>query len=287
MAKTKALTPERRKELLTEAFELHEKLEELELAYEADADDEDDPTAQQLDEAIERLGEIQGEYLAGLPTVAVSRCPFCDQKLLYPIDNLGLQGLWWDGEHPIRPDAQLLDPHFLALTGAVDLGQAAEEPPAAAEFAPFRVEPGPEAPFVVPRLFENENVQAVVSTIKVGNHTAYPVVYYADPLPLDALRVNTWGSEWYEYRTPEGELKWGQANDSEQDYDFDLEPWIAKERVKWIAPDDEALILHGEAEECPYLGLKGRREVLCIQAGLVWGLSDLVPRTKDAEADEP
>ena len=275
MAKT-VLKPQRRKELLAEAYELYQKLDDLEVAYETVDDDEEATAhAQAIDAALARLDHICEEYLDGLPAVGISRCPICEKRLAYPIDTFGLGGLWWNVAQPVRPEPEEMDPHFFALTGAVVLGQGVEGGRASVEVAPILVEPGPERPFVIPRLFDVPDMQAVLSTLRIGEQTAYAIVYFADPVPKDALRANTWGSDRYEYLTADGDLKWAQAFDVEQEYEFDLRECIEGGQLKWIVPGDENLTLREGLEECPYLELEGRHEVLCLQHGRVWSIADV------------
>lgn len=270
-----SFTPTQRAALLEEAFELMPEFEELDGDYEAVGEDESESIGQRLDEISDRLEEIRKDYLAGLPRVAISRCPFCRKPLVYPIDNLGIDGLWWDSDQPLRPDPEAHCPHFYGLSGALKLGG---EPPE----IPILVKPGPEVPYVISRLFRTEGLVAVVSSVPVGEHTGFPIAYYADPLPEDVLRPDTWGMGSYEYLSPEGAVQWGEAEDPEIDYDYDLARWIGEGRVQWIAPGDPELALHEGHGNCPYLKLDGRREGLRIQLGEVWTLSDLdAPDTDD------
>jgi hypothetical protein len=188
--------------------------------------------------------------------------------LEYPIDHMGIDGLWWNRDYAVRPDPEPLDPHFFGLTGALKLTGRIPK-------APILVETGPEVPFVIPRALQLPGVLAVVSSLSIGPHVGYPIAYFADPIPEKTPRVNTWGVEKYWYCTAEGEIKWGEAEDFEAEYDYDLARWIKGGQLKWIAPGDEDLVLHDSVRGCPYVGLSGRQESLCVQDGEVWGLSDL------------
>ena len=266
--KPKPFTPEEREELLAEAFDLISERQALADEYEAAGEGDDEPIGEELDKVHDRLGELDDEYRERLPAVPISRCPFCDRVINYPIDHMDLDGLWWNSDNPVRPDPELYDPHFVGVSGALKLaGRIAK--------APFLAEPGPEVPFVVPRVMQLEGVVAVVSSLQIGPHAGYPVVYYADPVAEAMLRVNTWGMESYRYCTPDGEQKWGETADFEDDYDYDLAKWMRDGRLRWIAPGDGDLALHSGAAGCPYLDLSGRRETLSIQDGEVWGSSDM------------
>jgi hypothetical protein len=252
------LTAARRQELLREFFHLHDERFQL-----------------QLDRATEHSNRVQqtlalqraliDEYRAGLPLLPLGRCPFCDKIMRHSLDAMDLTGLWWDFERPVRAVTEDLCPHYLALAGAVSIDRER------VASVPMLVVPGPEAPYVVPRLLAGRPVRAVVSSVRIGPHVGYPIFYFADPVPQDLRRVNTWGTGDYHYTTADGRSAWDRDRDTEADYDFDIAGWLGRGQLLWIAPDDPACELHGEAAGCPYVGLAGRREVLKVQDGKVWG----------------
>ncbi|MBU7006560.1 hypothetical protein [Phosphitispora fastidiosa] len=221
----------------------------------------------QLAGMAKEIQELLRRYLEGLPVRDLSRCPFTGEKFSLAIDDLGLDGLWWNFDAPKRPENQLLATYF-ALDGALKLGGEPER-------APFLCSPGPDVPFVLPRLLEFVQVKAVLSSFKIGPHTAYPIVYYADPMLYGEKRVNDWGTKRYwetgsiipELWTP-GQYVTLTPDASE--YDFDLASWIKAGKLLWIAPGDASLTLHGHISSCPYLDLPGSRRLKFIRDGKVW-----------------
>lgn len=213
------------------------------------------------------IQELLGRYLEGLPVRDLSRCPFSGEKLSVAIDDLGLDGLWWNYDAPKRRSNKLPATYF-ALDGALKLEGEPEK-------APFPCSPGPDVPFVLPRLLAFIQVKAVISSIKIGSHTAYPIVYYADPMLCGEKRVNDWGTQRYwepesiipELWTPGQYISLPPDSD---EYDFDLASWIKTGKLLWIAPGDESLTLHGHVNGCPYLNLPGSRSLKLIQNGKVW-----------------
>lgn len=228
-------------------------------------------------------GRIGRQYKAGVPVIPLSRCPYCRFVNYHSIDYYDLDGLWWAssipkelfriGETALRPrDRHQLCPHFWMLSGAVHLDQTLT-------VAPITVAPGPEVPFVVPRLLRQHSMRAVISSIPVGRHTAYPIVYYSLVKPV---RINHPFNEWSNNNTG-----WVQDNGKAQtieavykpyyfdeaalkivdDVDFNLASWIEAGQVFWINPGDESLTLQQEVDKCPYLNLPGRREMLYIRRG--------------------
>lgn len=228
---------------------------------------EENPLEKELVAMNNEIQELLESYMKGLPIVDLSRCPFTGEKVSMAIDNMGLDGLWWNHDAPKRPENKLPDSWY-ALDGALKLKSEPEK-------APFLCSPGPDVPFVLPRLIEFIQVKAVISTIQIGPHIAYPICYYADPMLYGELRVNDWATERYwETGSVIPELwspgQYISLDTDEAEYDFDLEPWIKAGKLLWIAPGDNSLTLHGHASGCPYLDLPGSRKPKFIRGGIVW-----------------
>lgn len=208
-----------------------------------------------------RMSELADEYRAGVPVVTVSRCPFCNKELNYRIDNLGIDGLWWDYDRPERPQFIIDDPHFIGLTGAVKVSLPVND-------VPILVMPGPDIPFVVPRIFQEMNATAVISQIPIGNNIGYAVAYFASPLPPpDIARVNEWGIDFYRYLNFEGKEVAGKAEMDLFQYDYDLPTWLMTSKLTWIEPNDSRLIVHKGFSICPFVNMTGKKEVQIIQFG--------------------
>ena len=180
----------------------------------------------------------------------------------HSIDHFGLDGLWWSYHAACRPVEQMPATYF-AMAGALQL---AGPPP----WFPFLCRPGPEVPFVVPRILRHPAVKAVLSTGSIGEHQGYAITYFAKPIPYDFPRINTWGAHSYKFIDENGQIRLGSEPDNPSDMDFDLAPWISNGKLLWIAPGDTTLTLRDRESECPYLGLDGSRKITCIQKGKVW-----------------
>ena len=125
----------------------------------------------------ERLKQLEHEYYKSIKPVVLSRCPFCNQINSFSIDTLGIDGLVWRRDYRPKTIKDQTCPHFLNILGALKI----HYPP---HNSSLQVSLGPEVPFVVPKLMECEPVKAVISSIKVGEHIAYPIVYYSEVRPL-------------------------------------------------------------------------------------------------------
>ena len=214
-----------------------------------------------------KIQELITKYLDGLPNRKLSRCPFTGEVLAMAIDDIDINGLWWNCNAPKRPENHFPETYF-AMDGALKLNGEPEN-------MPFLCCPGPDVPFVLPRLLEYTQIRAVISTIKIGSHTAYPIFYYADPMLYEEMRINDWGTDryWEPGSLIPGVLTPGQYISLETDvdeYDFDLAFWIKKGKLLWITPEDEELNLHSYVKGCPYLDLQGSRMPKYIQNGKVW-----------------
>lgn len=253
-------TKERRASLLSEYFGLFVRIRQLERELEESTGPEESSLEQIFERTLTRRDAIVEEYEAGLPIIALSRCPICEAVTRHSLDIVGLDGLWWNYTAPVRGVRDAACPHFLVLAGAVGI-----VPPV--EFAPYLVEPGPEVPFVVPRILDSGGV-AVVGSVQIGRHTGYPITYFAEQ-SLPVSLTNTWGTSSYTVRDGDGSTGWAEAYDGEDAYDFDVESWVHRGRLLWIAPGDVDLALRREVP-CPYAGLSGARTIRRLQNGRVW-----------------
>jgi len=244
-----------RRQLLERLFELDVKWKQLV---------EKEMSTQEVNQEMEGLVET---YLKQLPEVNISRCPFTGETMTLTMDVEGIDGLWWNNESPKRPEGKLPKTYF-AMDGAMKLEVVLE-------VAPFIVAPGPDVPFVIPRLLAFDQVKAVLSTVKIGAHTGYMIVYYADPMLEGEKRVNDWGTEryWEETDAFSGMVtpgQWVNVSPSLMDYDFDLAPYIRSGKLLWLEHQDASLQLKSVVKGCPYLELEGSHKIKFIQEGQTW-----------------
>jgi hypothetical protein len=263
------LTPVRWRDLLDEAFLVGRAYEDVRTEMASAAAPERARLAVHQSQHRRVLDGLLREYREGVPRPALSRCPFTKKTAAHSLDHYGLEGFWWNHDGPARPAVeQGLPPTWLALTGAVyQRGHVVS--------APFLAKPGPEVPYVLPRLLGHPDVRAVLSSMPIGEHWGYAIAYYAKPIPWRLPRVNTWGTDHLWYGTETGEWGWDEQLLVEEDMDFELEWWIDTGKLSWIAPNDVKLQLQRGLEGCPYLGLPGRRTILRIQDGEVWSRQEV------------
>lgn len=255
-------TSEERNRLINAYTEATNKRNEIsERIYEAE-----EGLQAELESEFERLQQkvldIVSEYSEAVPVYSVSRCPYTNEIVNHSIDIYGIDGMWWNFEAPARPEEKL-PKSFFAFTGALKLS-------ASLEHFPFLCVPGPELPFVIPRLLSEPEILAVISTIPVGNHQAFMISYYSNPMVYHIERVNDWGTDSYTYENVEGESFWDSNEVYKSECDFNLAEWIRAGKLLWIAPGDSSLQLQQSVEGCPYLNIQGRQETSYISKGEVW-----------------
>ncbi len=198
-----------------------------------------------------KVDRLIDKYWDWIPTVSISRCPLCKAELFRPFDPIDLSGFWWMDRTQRPCEEQSPCSHFNLLLGAVNLNKL---PP---HSGLFESRPGPDVPYVIPRILEMPTMKAVISSISMHcGYSAYPIVYYSEIPPTGGSLTQTWTQPEYHFTLEDGRTGWNIVHDS---YDFDLLPWLKAGKVRWI----EGNKLNPEKatpEECPYLDMKGMRK---------------------------
>ncbi|MBE0543991.1 MAG: hypothetical protein IH623_21825 [Verrucomicrobia bacterium] len=211
--------------------------------------DAEAPTGRAAARLNEACYQLLAEYGDRLPRVIMGACPFTGAPLKCSFDPYGLDGPWWWKDCPFEIDEPKPPAAFRVLLGALNLhGRLPAE-------ATDEVIPGPEVPFVVPRLLAMPGMVAVVSRLElITGDVAYPVSYWsatefaAEDLHQPWLRQELW------FDNDEGSQSWLIANDP---WDFELERWIAGDKLFWLEPGGEKVLGRTTGGKCPFLGLKG------------------------------
>lgn len=211
------------------------------------------------DQMSERLTEATNEYTQKTPVIPLSRCPVSQQVTYHSIDYYGIDGPWWDYTKPMRP-LESLPVTFFTSTGAMDLKGLVPH-------TNHQVRPGPERPYVVKHLMESDEVQAVISSIKVGKAQAHMVFYYSDQETPGVEPTRLWGMYQWERADQYGRVGHLEIDDSDYVYDFDLKKWVENGKLLWIAPNDPTMTLRGGVNGCPYLSVGGGKKFQIIIDG--------------------
>jgi len=208
-----------------------------------------------------------GEYADRLPRIVMSACPFTGEALKRSFDRWGLDGPWWYQDREFTIEEPRPPPSFKILLGALQLGGRtpveSRDP----------LIPGPEVPFVVPRLLGLPGMVAVVSSLQLDTgDTAYPIAYFSEESIAPADLHQPWLHQEFWFTTPEGKSGWLVANDV---WDFDLAPYLQSGKLRWIAPGDSNGVVVDEEnwDRCPYVDLPGDR----FPQSIAGGVRDLLP----------
>ena len=248
-----------------QAFDAEERiaiLNDYKLAWETARRAKEHGDSEREAQARARMADAAGRYVDAVPIVRLSRSPFSGGIFETSLDIFGIEGLWWAYEHDYRPYVEP-EPTFFAWTGALQL----DGPP-----PPWSLKTmvGPSIPFVLPRMLEHPDVHAVVSSILVGEHVGYPIVYYASPSPLDLVRVDDWGHDFHSFVREDGSPGVLHAVQTVREKDFELAPWLESGKLSWISPGDLSLGLREGVAGCPFVGLEGERGRRYFQQGHTW-----------------
>jgi hypothetical protein len=223
--------------------------------------------------------DLKRGYWESLPVVPISRCPIDAALIQKKMDIYGLDGGWWDVDGDDEP--LFGDTHVSTYTGALkfDIGDVVNL------FVPkrHRIRPGPEVPYVVPRLLLIPSVRCVISSMKLlaGRATAYFTTYFADPRISAAESYQPWLRQTFYFLDPTGYQRWRSCSDA---WDFDIASWLrkTKDKIYWIAPEDkDMIVVTGSAERCPYVNLAGVRVPRLIERNQVFNLPLPVPSGED------
>lgn len=195
-------------------------------------------------------------YFAHVPRLPVSCCPYDGKPLYRTFDPYGLDGLWW--QPSATPEEVPPCPHFCVMRGAVHYQG---RPPQAGR---FEVHPGPEVPYVIPRLLDMDGMIAVIAQLAMENGSlAYTIAYFAERRPPPQDLTAGWARTIHNYTTQLGETGWAVPNDL---WDFDLQPWLAKGKIRWCPPGSDNTVLSTDPpDRCPYIDLPGMRQQIVVR----------------------
>lgn len=211
------------------------------------------PRGREASQLLETYYQILGEYADRLPRVVMSTCPFTGEPLKRSFDPWGVDGPWWHRDRLVKIAEPNAPATFKVLLGALSFhGRAPVE-------VNNPVIPGPEVPFVVPRLLRLPGMIAVISRLELTTgDTAYPIAYFSQEKISPRSLHQSWLRQEHWFPLEDGKEAWFIANDV---WDFDLQPWIDAGKLRWIRAGDAGGLVIGKdsGETCPYLNLPGDR----------------------------
>lgn len=250
------LTPEERHQIVDEMIHLKKDMYDPSKSY----------SPVELRTMQQRVKTLEKEYADRLPRYSISRCPYCEQTFEIGADFDGLDGPFWP-EFGIEIIGNACR-HVVTYLGALNYHG---EVPSAEETGPFNeIHPGPEIPFVVPRLLELPGVKCVLSSFSIieGRFTVYFMTYFADPpLPLREGH-QSWLRQHFYYTEESGSRFRMIRNDP---WDFNLQRWLRGDtpRLGWIPPGDHTLTVYWSEIDFPYGDIQGRDVPVVLRRGAI------------------
>ncbi len=210
---------------------------------------------------LQKVERTIDEYWDWIPMISLSRCPFCDAELCHPFDPVDMNGFWWMDRTQRPCEEPETCGHFNLLLGAVNLNGLP------AQGGPFESRPGPDVPYVIPRILEMPTMLAVISSITMHcGYTAYPVAYYSEIPTASGSLTQTWAQSEYYFTLENGTTGWNVVFDS---YDFELLPWLQAGKIRWIQGGRlNPEVVNSEA--CPFLDVKGMRRSQIVIDDELW-----------------
>ncbi|WP_415407916.1 hypothetical protein ACLHDG_05125 [Sulfurovum sp. CS9] len=199
---------------------------------------------------LRKIDKIIDAYWNWIPEISLSQCPFCNKELCYPFDPVDLKGFWWMDrtQRPFKKP-QFCE-HFNLILGAVNLNGL---PP---EGGPFESRPGPDVPYIIPRILEMPTMVAVISSIEMDcGYTAYPIAYYSEIPPVAGSLTQSWARKEYYFTLDNGKSGWDIVSDS---YDFDLLPWLKADKIS-LFQNGRIITKKNDLENHPFMHVKGAR----------------------------
>ena len=186
------------------------------------------------------------EYGDHLPRMVVGRCPHTGEILKRSFDRFGLDGHWWHSIETFKIQEPAPPATFKVWLGALNIyGRVPAE-------VKRGLGPGPEVPFVIPRLLSLPNMKAVIASCRLDAGDKAYIITYWSPDEVEERKLHQgWlrSTHWMK-------SGWTIHNDA---WDFELKPYLESGVVQWIEPDDESATLYAGVKGCPYLGLPGDR----------------------------
>jgi len=214
-------------------------------------DDTKEPSEKEANRLDGKYYATLSEYGDRLPRRAFGRSPFTGAPLERSIDPYGLDGPWWHRDCLLKIEEPEAPRDHKTHLGSYNLmgrnpGEVGEE-----------VYPGPDAPFVVPRLLGLPGMAAVIMQLDLEKGDMAWVISYWSQESIPPVRLHQpWLRKELLFKNAKGKASWTIANDP---FDFDLAPYLADGRLFWIDPADprQRVMRASESSSCPFLGIAG------------------------------
>ena len=190
-----------------------------------------------------KLEALEDAYFNRLPLVTLAVCPFCGEEFRHSIDPYGYDGPWWDDQCFGR---KVACKHFRVIRIATNLNGHRAKTFRITSEADF----GPEVPYVIARLLKMRSMVCVISQLDLEiGYNFYPLVYFSRWKIDYAKLTSQWASDFF-----------SSYESRQEDWDFNLKPWVKKRRVRWCRSENGILQLQPpKPDDFPFLDLEGHK----------------------------
>ncbi len=179
----------------------------------------------------------------------------------------------YDSAKNVSPES--ICPHLFALDGALNL-QNNPPPPKLNGFKMmrFKITMAAEVPFVKPRILNKDGVIAVIHSVSnAGKYIGYSVSYFTkEKIPQSDFCIGWARQEYVDHLDGISNATFSGKRSDKQDYD--LIPWIKKEKLLWLEENAGNISLSKEEENFSYSNIQGRKHPYVIENGIITDLSD-------------
>lgn len=222
--------------------------------------------------------ELRGKLVySRCPVVLVAICPFCDKKIYANLKSgvFSLDENFWLLDYDDAKNAyhETICTHLFAIDGALHLQN--NPPPAKLKgFKSMRckITMAAEVPFVKPRILNKDGVIAVIHSVSIaGKYIGYPVSYFTkEKIPQSDFCIGWARQEYADHLDGISNATFSGKRTDIQDYD--LNPWVKKERLFWLEENADTIHLIKEENRFPYSSIQGRKHPYIIENGVITDL---------------
>lgn len=115
-------------------------------------------------------------------------------------------------------------------------------------------------PYVYPQVLGHPEIRAVITQLRVGPHTGWPITYHCSVYRPRGIIEPVWGSDHYDVVRAPGRYAAWDDNWELQQQGLRSETLAGGGKLQWIAPDDATATLRTGSADCPYQDLPGTRK---------------------------
>lgn len=233
---------------------------------------------------LQRLREMRDEYISRLPLHLLAVCPYCQGRIIQPVDSFSLAGFypllnipdhylsgteWFSSQRPRRQCR-----HALFATISLNFNKLTPN-----DLPTWMLQRKwnwiAASPLLIAWPLVAQRTSAVIQPLPIGRlddseplhrYTAYFITYFASDLS-NLKTKELWVS---------GDM--GRPATEGVYYDPDLIKWVKAKRLFWLDPDNPARLVSGLEDKFPYIDIQPQGRYRLIENGDTEGPNPYKPR---------